>query len=432
MFALVDCNSFYASCEQVFRPELRGKPVVVLSNNDGFIVARSPEAKALGVADLQPFFKIAAQLQQQGVAIFSSNYPLYGDLSHRVMTTLHAFSPQVEVYSIDEMFLALEGLPDDITTIGQRLKNTVWQHVRIPVSVGIAPTKTLAKLANRVAKRKTELQGTCVLDEREKWHWVLKRVPVTDVWGINHRTAKRLSDLHVRTAFDLANLNTTVARKRTNINVARIIEELNGVSCLSLETAPPAKQQIYCTRSFGNHATSRNAVLEGVSLYATRAAEKLRHQNHFAVAIHVFLHTSPFKPNFHVASQVARLPYPTDDTRVIIATARAVATTLFEPGRAYLKAGVGLLELTDRAYRQLDLFHPGQSLRTDKLMQVLDTLNRTHGKGTVFFAAQGVSTPWAMRQGFLSPRYTTRWAEIPTVRASIAQQAERCSSVFVR
>ena len=417
MFALVDCNSFYASCEQVFRPDLRGKPVVVLSNNDGFVVARSPEAKALGIPDLQPYFKIEAQLRRQQVAIFSSNYPLYGDLSHRVMTTLHTFSPQVEVYSIDEMFLSLKGLPGDYAEMGKHMKHTVWRHVRLPVSVGIAPTKTLAKLANHVAKKKPELQGSCLLNTREKWQWVLKRVPVTTVWGINHRLAKRLSALQIRTAYDLANANPTLTRQHTNLHVARIIEELNGASCIDLETVPPAKQQIYCTRSFGNHTHSRNAVLEGVSLYATRAAEKLRRQNHFAAAIHVFLHTSPFKPDFHVASQVTRLPYPTDDTRLLISAARAVAERLFEPSRSYLKAGVGLLELTDRSYQQLDLFHPGQSTRTDKLMSVLDTINQSHGKGTVFFAAQGVSTPWQMRQRFLSPRYTTRWGEIPIAKA---------------
>ncbi|MEJ2754262.1 MAG: Y-family DNA polymerase [Gammaproteobacteria bacterium] len=416
MFALVDCNSFYASCEQIFQPQLRGKPLVVLSNNDGFIVARSPEAKALGIKDLQPFFKIESQLRQHQVAIFSSNYPLYGDISQRVMSTLQAFSPKVEVYSIDEMFLSLA--PNCVDpAYGQHIKNTLWRQVRMPVSVGIAPTKTLAKLANRVAKKKPELKGCCLLDAAFKWEWVLKRVPVTAVWGINARTAKRLADLPVRSAYDLATANTDWVQKRTNIAVVRTQAELNGVSCLALEDAPPAKKQIYCTRSFGKHVTDLNPVLEGVSLYATRAAEKLRQQNQRVLAMHVFIHTSPFKPPFYSASRVTRLLYPTDDTRVIIQTARLLATELFKPGYAYLKAGVGLIELVDNACRQTDLFHPGQSQKANALMGVLDSINRAQGRGTVFFAAQGVEKPWSMRQQFTSPCYTTRWSDLPIVTA---------------
>jgi len=230
MFALVDCNSFYASCEQVFRPDLRGKPVVVLSNNDGFVVARSAEAKALGIPDLHPFFKIEAFLRKHNVAIFSSNYPLYGDMSSRVMTTLKAFSPQIEVYSIDEMFLSLDGMHIDTTAYGREIKTRVWQDTRIPVSVGVAPTKTLAKLANRIAKKMPRLNGSCTLDAPHKWQWVLKRVPVTDVWGINKRLARRLADFEVNTAYDRATLDPKMARRKTSVCVERTIEELNGFS----------------------------------------------------------------------------------------------------------------------------------------------------------------------------------------------------------
>ncbi len=417
MFALVDCNSFYASCEQVFRPDLRGKPVVVLSNNDGFVVARSKEAKTLGIGDLQPFFKIEHLLRRHNVTIFSSNYPLYGDLSRRVMNTLSRFSPQIEVYSIDEMFLSLTGMPVDYGVYGREMKTCLWEHIRMPVGVGIAPSKTLAKMANRIAKKVPKFNGVCVLDEPYKWEWVLRRMPVTAIWGVAHRMAARLADLDIRSAWDLATANPKIVRKRSNICIERTIEELNGRSCLLLEEVPPAKKQIYCTRSFGKKAMTLAPVLEALSLYAARATEKLRHQNHLALAIHVFMHTSPFKPNFHSVSHVVKLPYPTDDTRVITAAVRDLATRMYTEGHAFLKAGVGLVEIMDKKDYQFDLFHAGQSKRADKLMAVIDRINRREGKGTVFLAAQGVSKPWYMRQQFTSPQYTTNWADIPLVKA---------------
>lgn len=416
MLALVDCNSFYASCEQVFRPDLRGKPVVVLSNNDGFVVARSKEAKLLGIGDLQPFFKIEHMLRRHNVAIFSSNYPLYGDISRRVMHTLKTYSPEIEVYSIDEMFLSLAGISADYNTYGQEMKTCLWRHARIPVGVGIAPTKTLAKLANRVAKKVPKFNGVCVLDAPHKWEWVLRRVPVTAVWGIAQKTATRLTDLKIRSAWDLASANPQQVRKQSNICVERTMAELNGMPCLSLEEVPPAKQQIYCSRSFGKKATSLPPVLAALSLYATRASEKLRAQNSLALAIHVFIHTSPFEPNFHSVSEIAKLPYPTDDSRVITAKAREVATRIYSEGHAYLKAGIGLIQVVDKQHHQFDLLHPGQSTQADKLMHVIDGINQREGKGAVFLASQGVSKPWYMRQQFTSPQYTTKWTDIPIVK----------------
>lgn len=417
MFALVDCNSFYASCEQVFRPDLRGKPVVVLSNNDGFIVARSKEAKQLGFGDLQPYFKVEHLLRKHKVAIFSSNYPLYGDMSHRVMTTLREFSPCIEIYSIDEMFLELQGIPVAAKEYGQRMKDAIWHQVRIPVGVGIAPTKTLAKLANRVAKKTAKTQGVCVLDAPHKWEWVLRRTPVKDLWGIASRMAARLADINVHTGWDLATSNPKWVRKRCNVNIERTIHELNGVSCLALEDMPAPKKQIYCTRSFGKKATELEPVLNALSLYAARATEKLRQQQHFALSIHVFMHTSPFEPKFHSVSRVAMLPYPSDDTRQITSAVRQLGSAMFDEGHAFIKAGVGIIEMVDKVHHQFDLFHPGQSDKTNRLMGVIDSINRREGSGTVFLAAQGVSKPWYMRQEFKSPAYTTKWKDIPVVRA---------------
>jgi DNA polymerase V len=416
VFALVDCNSFYASCEQVFRPDLRGKPVVVLSNNDGFVVARSKEAKALGIGDLQPFFKIESLLRRNSVTIFSSNYPLYGDLSDRVMFTLKNFSPHIEVYSIDEMFLSLRGQHYEAGQYGREIKIRLWEHVRMPVSVGIAPTKTLAKMANRTAKKVRKMDGVCTLDEPYKWAWVLRRVPVTAIWGVAGRMAARLTDLKIRSAWDLASANPKIVRRRSNICLERTIEELNGRPCLELEGQPPDKKQIYCTRSFGKKATTLQPVLEAISLYAARAAEKLRAQKHLALAMHVFIHTSPFKPDFHSVSDVVKLPYPTDDTRLIAGLARDTASRLYSPGHAFLKAGIGLVEIVDRKYYQFDLLHPGQSEKSGRVMAVMDRINRNEGRGTLFLASQGVSKPWYMRQQFTSPQYTTRWDELPVVK----------------
>jgi DNA polymerase V len=416
VFALVDCNSFFASCEQIFRPELRDKPVVVLSNNDGFVVARSKEAKALGIGDLQTFFKVEHLLRRHKVEIFSSNYPLYGDISNRVMQILQSYSPNIEVYSIDEMFLSFHNMPFDLKDYAQNIKNQLWDHLRMPVGVGIAPTKTLAKMANRAAKKIPKCDGVCVLDEPHKWQWYLQRVPVTAIWGVASRLAKRLEPLHIHTAWDLASANPKAVRRLTSINLERTIAELNGEPCLALEELPPAKKQIYCTRSFGKKATELQPVLEGISLYAARATEKLRKQKHLAITMHVFMHTSPFQPNYHSVRDIVKLPYPTDDTRLITAAARQTISQLYSPGHAFLKAGVGLIEIVDRQHHQYDLLHSGQPARSDKLMQVMDQVNNTEGKGAVFLAAQGINKPWYMRQQYTSPQYTTKWRDIPIAK----------------
>ncbi|MCP4001730.1 MAG: Y-family DNA polymerase [Gammaproteobacteria bacterium] len=413
MFALVDCNSFFASCEQVFRPDLRGKPVVVLSNNDGFIVARSKEAKELGIGDLQTFFKVKHLLRKHKVAVFSSNYPLYGDMSNRVMQGLQSFSPNIEIYSIDEMFLSFHHMPFNLHDYANKIKNQTWEHTRIPVSVGIAPTKTLAKIANHAAKKIPQCQGTCVMDKPHKWEWYLRRIPVTAIWGVAKRLARRLEPLQIHTAWDLASADPKAVRRISSINLERTIKELNGTPCLTLDELQPARQQIYCTRSFGKKATELQPVLEGISLYAARAAEKLRAQHHLVSTIHVFMHTSPFQSNYHYVSDVIQLPYPTDDTRQITAAARQAITQLYRPGHAFLKAGIGLIEITDRQHHQFDLLCVGQPVQTDKLMRVLDCINQQQGKGTIFIAAQGINKPWYMRQQYTSPQYTTKWQDIP-------------------
>lgn len=427
MFCLVDCNSFYASCEQVFRPDLRNKPVVVLSNNDCFIVARSAQAKALGIGDLQTAFDIKPWLKRHNVTIFSSNYPLYGDLSARVMATLQLFSSQVEIYSIDEMFLYLEDYAfpaghsqsinsQSINDYGRLIRQTVTQHTALPVGVGIAPTKTLAKLASRAAKDIAQCKGVCVLDTAEKWDWMKKRTPVKKIWGISSRFSARLADINIFTALELANADPKYIRRYFNVCVERIIEELNGHACLSLEEIPALKKQIYCSRSFAAKTYQLQAILDAISLYVARACEKLRAQQSYCASIQILLYCARYEHGYYNSHKVIQLPYPSDDTRLISAMVRTAIAQLFKPGIAYIKAGVGLLDLSTKKRQQLDLFHPGQAAKSDQLMSVIDKINRHYGRNSIYIAAEGVHKKWAMRQAYRSPSYTSQWHELPEIQ----------------
>lgn len=418
MFALVDCNSCYASCEQIFRPELRNKPVVVLSNNDCFIVARSAQAKALGISDLQSFREAEPILRRHKVAIFSSNYPLYGDISRRVMGLLQGFSPDVEVYSIDEMFLQLQGMPQPLKAYARQIKTTLWQQIRMPVGVGVAPTKTLAKLANHAAKRIERCDGVCVLERAQQWQWLQQRLPVTKIWGVAGRLARRLAQLDIYSAYDLASANPRRLRQQFGVNLERTIAELNGEVCFSLEQQPPPKQQIYCSRSFGRQTSCADQITQAVSLYASRAAEKLRQQNCVAATLTVFLQVPAYANPADNRSCTLQLPYLSDDSRLISQWARQATRGLLRPGREYSKAGVGLLELHDRCYAQGDLFSRDGGGQSEALMTVMDSINRRYGRGTLHLAAEGVEKKWRMRQAFRSPSYTTCWQDLPLVVCS--------------
>jgi DNA polymerase V len=295
VYGLIDCNSFYCSCEQIFRPDLRGKPVVVLSNNDGCIVARSKEAKALGIPDLEPYFKLEPLLKKHGVHVFSSNYALYGDISARVVDTIRQFASDVEVYSCDESFVRpIDGLFGDYQEYGQQIKKAIWKQVRIPVGVGIAQTKTLAKLANKAAKKIPKLNHVCVLEREDQREWLLRKAATKDVWGVGTRISKRLADMGIHSAWDLANTNTKHLRQQFSVVLERTVAELNGVSCLELEEQPSPKKQIYCTRSFGEKQSELEPIKQAVALYASRAGEKLRKQNCLATNMVSAAPTTPF------------------------------------------------------------------------------------------------------------------------------------------
>lgn len=416
MFALIDGNNFYANCERVFRPDLRGKPVIVLSNNDGCAVAMSLEAKALGIKPFAPYFQMAALCKANNVQVFSSNYCLYGDISARVVETLRRFAADIEIYSIDEVFVRPLDLFGTLQQYGQQMRAAVWKEVRIPVGVGMAETKTLAKLANRAAKKINALNFVCVVENNIQREWLLKKTAVGDVWGVGRRISAKLNAMGIISAYDLSKANTKHLRKHFSVVLERTVEELNGISCLDLEEVAPQKKQIYCTRSFGEKTESLDEILQATSSYASRAAEKLRKQNHYVKTLHVFLQTSAYDEKSILKNTTIQLPYPTDDTRIIVKYARFAVSKLYEEGYRFQKSGIGLIEIVDKKFVQQDIFHAGQSEKSDRVMGVIDSINKKYGKGTVLTAAEGVEKRWAMKQEHKSPAYTTRWDELPLVR----------------
>lgn len=420
VFALVDCNNFYASCEKLFRPDLKDTPVVVLSNNDGCVVARSREAKLLGIKMGVPVFQIKAEMQRHGILAFSSNYALYADLSSRVMRTLEEMAPRVEVYSIDEAFLDLTGIESALSLVefGQQVRERIGHWIGITVCVGIAPTKTLAKLANHAAKKYPATQGVVDLTNPDRQRRLLALVPVDDVWGVGRRLSKRLNDLGITTALDLANASPRAIREQFSVVLERTVRELNGESCIELEEIPPTKKQIVCNRSFGVKVTQFELLREAVCEYATRATEKLRKEQQQAKVLTVFIRTSPFKDNEPQYSNSAsgELLIPSCDTRDFIELANHLLKRIWKDGFRYTKAGVMLSDFYDPGMFQPGLFDDVSTRsNSQQLMSVLDTINQS-GAGKVFFAGQGTKKDWSMKREYLSPAYTTRWDQLPRVK----------------
>jgi DNA polymerase V len=377
------------------------------------VVARSRAAKALGVPDLKAYFEVKPLIEKHGIIVFSSNYALYGDISQRVMATLSEYAQQVEVYSIDEIFLETANIGISLQAYGQRLKKAVLAATRINVGVGIATTKTLAKLANRAAKDIPKLQGVCVLERDEQREWLLKRAPTHKIWGVGSRLSQRLALLDIMTGWDLACAQAKLIRKHFGVTLERTHAELNGESCLQLEEAAPPKKQIFCTRSLGQKTQELDVLLQAVALYCNRASEKLRKQNYTTCALQVFIQTSPFDKNPYYNSCTIQLPYATDDVRMITSYARHAVSRLYREGFLYYKAGIGLLDLAPKSHAQIDLFTPGQTTRSKELMGVLDNVNAKFGRGALFLASEGTEKKWLMRQNLKSPNYTTSWSELP-------------------
>ncbi|MFJ1269964.1 Y-family DNA polymerase [Legionella lytica] len=418
MFALIDCNNFYASCERLFRPDLREVPIVVLSNNDGCCIARSNEAKALGIAMGEPYFKMKHLCKQHGVKAFSSNYTLYGNISHRVMCTIEEFWPHLEVYSIDEAFIDLSSLPVALhDTFCQNLQKRILKHTGIPTSIGIGPTKTLAKVANYLCKKVLKVPVFNITSQREAW---LKKIGVGDVWGIGRKWENKLIARGMNTAYDLACANPHHLKKSFNVVLMRTAMELQGIACGGLEEIEP-KQSIMSSKSFGAMQTELAAIAESVSSHCARAVEKMRGQGLVAQRMSVFVHTNRFREDLaqHFQAMEFRLINPTDDVRLITKIAKRCLRRIFKPGYFYKKAGVCLEDLIPKDPRQLDMFHQPseeQLESTEQLMSVLDRINAKYGRSTIHLAAEGYSKPWAMRAELKSPAYTTRWTDVPQVR----------------
>jgi len=420
MFALVDVNSFYASCETAFRPDLKGLPVVVLSNNDGCVIARSAEAKKVGIKMGDPFFKLKDELRKHKVQVFSSNYALYADMSNRVMTTLEEMAPSVEIYSIDEAFMDLTGVRNCMVLedFGRQVRARVLRDTHLTVGVGIAQTKTLAKLANHAAKKWSKTGGVVDLSNIDRQKKLMALVPVEDVWGVGRRISKKLNAMGIITAKDLAEQSTWIIRKHFNVVLERTVRELRGEPCLELEEFAPVKQQIVCSRSFGNRISDYIEMRQAICAYAERAAEKLRQERQYCRQIGVFVRTSPHAVNetFYGNQAIGKLLTPSNDTRDIVRVAMEMLDRIWLDGHRYMKAGVMLGDFFSQGVAQLNLFDEYKpQANSEALMRVVDGLNQS-GKAKLWFAGQGIQKSWAMKREMLSPAYTTRFSDLPVAR----------------
>ena len=420
MFALVDVNSFYASCEMVFRPDLRGRPVVVLSNNDGCVIARNHEAKLLEIPMGAPYFKMKSQFERHQVAVFSSNYALYGDMSQRVMTLLEELSPAVYQYSIDEAFVNLSGIhrTEELEAFGRHVRSTLLQCTGLTVGVGIGPTKTLAKLANYAAKRWPKFEGVVDLSLQARQRKLLAKVSVGEIWGGGRRRAKKLNDMGITTALELAEMPASLIRKHFSVVMERTVRELRGESCLEPEEYMPTKQQIISSRSFSQKVSEYGPMREAICSHAVRAAERLRAQHQYCRYVSVFLKTSPFAGNdvYYGNDAGTEIHIPTQDSRDIVAAAVKCLETIWREGHRYQKCGVMLGDFFSRGVAQLGLFDDYRPrANSEQLMEVLDFVNRRE-KGRLWFAGQGITRSWEMKRHRLSPAYTTRFSDLLRVK----------------
>lgn len=414
IFALVDCNNFYASCERVFSPKLQGKPIVVLSNNDGCVVARSNEAKALGIGMGVPAFEVEDIMRKNGVEVFSSNYALYADMSSRVMETLSAFTPDIEVYSIDEAFLNLAGFNCSLTDYGRKIWRTVKQWTGMPVTIGIARTKTLAKIANRVAKKSAKANGVLDLTDSAYLDKVLAETPVEKVWTVGIRTALKLKGAGIKTALALRDVDIGWVRQKFGVVGVRTVYELRGISCYPLEQNPPVKKSIAVSRMFGKPVESVEELKEAIASYASRAGEKLRGQGLAAGVMTVYVTTSRFIENRYFNSHTVEFAVATSDTIELIRNACLCIDGLYRKGCAFKKCGIIFNALVPENQAQKALFDNVDRLKSQRLMRVIDSIN-TRLNSPLQWAAEGLGQSWKVKFKRRSCRYTTRWDELPEV-----------------
>ena len=418
MFALADCNNFFASCERVFRPDLQGKPVIVLSSNDGCAIARSNEAKALGIKMGDPFFKIKDIVEKHGVAVFSGNMALYGDMSQRVRWVLEEYAPAVEVYSIDEAFLDLRGINNiDFDRYAKDISAQCWKMTSIPVSVGIAPTKTLAKIASKLCKQYPKLRGGCYMHRPQDIEKVLRKFPIEDVWGIGRRSSAKLQARYIKTAYDFTQLPQEAVQKMMGITGVRTWKELQGIPCIEFEDGFEAKQSICVSRSFSSEIYDLKELQEQIANFASTMAEKLRKQHSVTSEMAVFAYTNRFKENLPQthASALVSFNTPTSEQRTIITSAVQATRELFRDGYGYKKAGVIATGIIDQCDMMHSLFEDTEAIEKEhKITSALDAINRTYGDGAIKLAVQGSGRIKTTSEK-QSPHYTTRWCDIPKV-----------------
>ncbi|MFP4109242.1 MAG: Y-family DNA polymerase [Desulfonatronovibrio sp.] len=421
IYALVDCNNFFVSCERVFNPALKGRPVVVLSNNDGCVIARSNEAKALGIKMGSPAFKNRDIFKEHGVKVYSSNYSLYGDMSCRVMSTLACSVPEIEVYSIDEAFLMLSGLPRKPEAFARALRARVLKWTGMPVSIGIGPSKTLAKIANRFAKKHPEHGGVLDLNGNSRFQHYLQLTAIEDIWGIGRRYSLFLKSYGIRTAWDFKGQPQEWVKSKMGVTGVHTLLEIQGKPCFDLEKCSKPSKTIISSRSFGKGVTSLDELREAVASYVSRAAEKLRKQGLVCSSLMVFVHTNKFREDQsqYSGSRMVRIPYPTDYTPVFIRYAHRLLEKIYKQGYVYKKAGIMLAETEDRRQRQLTFFMPSEKReqKEEKITAVMDRINKRWGRDTLRSAAAGTTKNWSMKRGLLSPGYTTSWKELPVADA---------------
>lgn len=417
LYALVDADSFYSSAEQVFRPDWRGKPLIVLSNNDGCVVAANRQAKEAGVPKFQPYFKIKALCESKGVITCSSNYELYADLSDKMMQVIGRFAPEQHIYSIDESILRYKSCDKTISNFydqGIAIRKAVWKECRLPVCVGFGESITLAKAANRAAKNNKSSLGVCVIDNEPTRISVLSSLDIEDVWGVGKKLSTKLRLIGIDTAYKLSLLSPTAAKNQFGITMERTVRELNGQSCISWETGRTDKQQIFSTRSLGQRVMDLDSLQQALINHAGIAARKARQQQSLCRVMMCFASSSAFSSNPVSFKSVYRFPFPTNDTKIINRVVSKIAEQLYREGVPYQKVGIGLIELTTAKHAQQDLFNTSSD--DSRLMNVLDGINNKYGNDTLLFAAQGVKQQWKMKREMLTPRYTTSWFDIPKVQ----------------
>ena len=420
MFALIDCNSFYASCEKIFRPDLKHRPIVVLSNNDGCVIARSPEAKKMGINMTQPWYQVKDQYLSKGGVVFSSNYEFYADISNRVMNVLSDLRPEIDIYSIDEAFLDLRTFRKniDLVNFAYDCKKRIKDWIGVPVSIGIAPTKTLAKLANKVAKDDPRFDGVVILSEPRIIRHFLKSMPIEKIWGIGRKLTAKLENIDIKTAYDLSQVDSRLIGDNFNVVLERTVRELKGQSCITLHDFMEPKKQIMVSRSFGRSIRSKSVLSEAISFHASRAAEKLRHEKQKCRLITAFIRSNRFNTRVRqiYAAKSFELVHPTDDTRIIIKNANRILDQIFADGYQYAKAGILLSDFTNKYGYQMSLFDKKRDEKmASRLMETVDYINLME-IAKIGFGNQGYRNTWRMKREIKSNRYTTKIEEIPITK----------------